>query len=581
MNGVFFALTAILIVGTIFAAIAKYFKQPLIISYIVTGIVLKILFPQIFDANFHHLGDIGVALLLFIVGMKLNPKFMKDLGKFSLIAGFGQIVFSFIISVILAKFMFGFCCEEVFFIALSMCFSSTIILMKILTDRKQIEKLYAKLTTGILIFQDLAAVFVIFVLSNISNGNLANNLLRAGWINAVKGILFLTTIYLIYLTILPKTVKYFSSNQELLFLFTMTWCFLWSAVAHTLGFSIEIGALLAGIALADIPFHYEMEVKIRRIRDFFLIIFFVSLGSMVNIGELMSNPNFLYHISSLTILAFLINPFIIFQLLKHTKLTFRTIFLTSLNFSQMSEFAFIILGLGIKNGILTDTYILQILTIVAIITMAVSSYVITFNHKILQWAWVKNWSKKHNHKHIKHTLHLFNKDEKLLKKVAKKQYEHIFFGYNGTNHSLIKNFKNKLKKILVVDYNPRVIHKLCNKKLQCLYADADDEEILEEIKHPNIKTVVSILENTDANFKITRTFKRLKPKPVIIVSAHEVEDALKLYKLGADFVIIPRLISSDLIAQIIKDSEKKKNIKNKIKDFRKLQMKSLKEIQSF
>jgi len=581
LDTVFFALTAILIVGTLFAAIAKFFKQPLIVSYIITGIVLKIIFPAIFDANFAQFGEIGVALLLFIVGMKLNPKFMKDLGKFSLIAGFGQIAFSFILSVGLAKFLFGFCCEEVFFIAVAMCFSSTIILIKILTDQKQIEKLYAKLTTGILIFQDLAAVVVIFILSNISNGNLANNLLRVGWENATKGFLFLSVIYLIYTTVLPRVVKFFSTNQELLFLFTMTWCFAWSAVAYLLGFSIEIGALLAGVALSDIPFHYEMEVKIRRIRDFFLIIFFVSLGSYVNLNQLINHPNALYHISSLTILALLINPFIIFQLLKHTKLTFRTIFLTALNFSQMSEFAFIILGLGIKNGILNNDYVLQILTIVAIITMTISSYLITFNEQILQWKWVQKWGKKHNHKHIKHTLHLFNKDEKMMKKISKKKYEHIFFGYNGTNHSLIKKFQNKLHKILIVDYNPRIIHKLCNKKLQCLYADADDEEILDEIKHPGIKTIVSILENTDANFKVVRTFSKIRPKPVIIVSAHDPEDALKLYKMGADFVVIPRLISSDVIAQIIKDENKRKDIKHKIKEFRQAQMKSLKEIKSF
>src|SRR3989338_5003040 len=286
-GGIFIELSSILAVTIVVSGLMRLLKQPFIIGYIFSGILLGPLVFNVINSTdtLSAFSKIGVAFLLFMVGLNLNPRVIKEVGKVSLVTGIGQVLFTFIIGFIIAKYL-GLSTVVSAYISIALAFSSTIIIMKLLSDKGDLETLYGRIAIGFLIIQDLIAITVLLLISSLSQGADLTSLAVGSILKGIGGIivLFALTVYL-----LPSITKHIAKSQEFLLLFSIGWCFIIAALAQYLHFSIEVGALLAGVTLSLSPYQYEISSKMKPLRDFFLIIFFIILGAQMVLSNIIES----------------------------------------------------------------------------------------------------------------------------------------------------------------------------------------------------------------------------------------------------------------------------------------------------
>jgi Kef-type K+ transport system membrane component KefB len=373
---VFLEISVIIMIATIIGGILKFLKQPLIIGHILTGIIISPYFLNLIDSNetlgiFSH---IGIAFLLFIVGLGLNIKMFHEVGRASIVTGVGQVIFTSIIGYILSILM-GFTHIISMYVAIALTFSSTIIIMKLLTDKGDTDKTYGKISIGFLIVQDLIVIFVLLFISSISTGESIQTLIYSTILSLVG---LLAVIFLFTKYILSNIIHHIAKCEEYMLLFSIGWCFALSTLFYYFDFSIEIGALIAGICLASSPYKTHIESKITPLRDFFLILFFVLLGSQMVFEDI---SRYILPIIVFSIFILIGNPLIVITLMKHLGYSHRTGFMCGLTVAQISEFSLILITLGITVGHIPQE-ILSMITVIGLITIAGSSYMIMYSEKI-------------------------------------------------------------------------------------------------------------------------------------------------------------------------------------------------------
>lgn len=528
---IFIEISLILGITVLISGLIRLLKQPLIIGYILSGIIVSPYFLDLVQSTetIKVFSQIGVALLLFIVGLSLSPKVIKEVGKVSLVTGIGQIVFTSLFGFLISRLL-GFSNIVSIYIAIALTFSSTIIIMKLLSDKKDLEKLYGKISIGFLLVQDIFVIILLIVISSFS-GNLG---LESFSLRSVLfGLLLIIGFILISIFILPKLSRFFAKSQEFLFLFSVGWGLGLAALFHYLGFSMEIGALAAGIALSMSPFHYEISSKMRPLRDFFIILFFILLGSQMvfgNINELIL-PAIIF---SLFILIG--NPLIVIILMGILGYKKKTGFQAGFTVAQISEFSLILIGLGVSVGHLTNE-ILSLVTIVGLITISGSTYLILYSNKLYPY-----FSK---------ILSIF--ERKNIKKNEQKSnnFELMLIGYNRIGYDLLKSFKKLKKKFLVIDYNPDTILELSKKNIECRYGDVEEDEFLNELDFSNTKMVVSTIPDFETNLLVVDKIREINKETIVIVISHDIEEANLLYKRGATYVIMPHFLGGNHASKMI------------------------------
>jgi len=534
VDPIFVKLSMILAVALIVSTLIKLMRQPLIIGYIITGIIVSpYFFDFISDVNsietFSHM---GVAVLLFMVGLNLNPKVIKEVGKVSLVTGIGQILFTFIVGFLVCSIL-GFSYIESAYIAMALSFSSTIIIMKLLSDKGDTSTLYGKISIGFLIVQDLVAILVLMIVSSIDN---TTSLFSLATQKILTGIILIGVTFLVSYFVLKPATKKIAQSQELLLLFSVAWAFTLASLFDHFGFSIEIGALLAGISLSVSPYRYEVGSRMRPLRDFFLLMFFVLLGSQLQFQNI---ANYIPHIIILSLVVLIGNPLIVMTLMGFLGYTKRNGFLAGLTVSQISEFSFILIALGISAGHLEQNT-LSVITLIGLITMMGSSYAVMGGNKLYQL--------------FSPRLGIFEREGRKVDEGVfhrGKDHEIILFGYNRIGYSLEKAFRKIHKKFLVVDNNPEVVLKLARAQIECRYGDAEDLELLEDLPLSNAKMIISTIPNVETNLALISEIKKLNEKAIIIVVSHQIEEALQLYEAGATYVITPHLFGGIHTAHLI------------------------------
>jgi len=538
MEIIFIQLAMILFTAFIVSYIIKAFNQPIIIGYILAGIVIAFIiefgFVQI-DASkviIDIFSQFGIAFLLFIVGLHLNPKVIKEIGLSALLIGLGQIILTFIAGFLVSLNLIGFDLITSVYVGIALAFSSTIITMKLLSDKKQLDSLFGKISIGILIIQDLVAIGVLMFISSMSRGGSFSSF-------AIRGLLsgggLIVMLFLVGFFILPKLTRNIAKSQELLFLFSICWCFVIAALFSYMGFSIEIGALLAGIVLSMSPYSVEIISRVRPLRDFFLIIFFIILGLNIqisNIGSIISNAIIL------SLVALIFKPFILMVLMALFGYTKRTNFQVGTTLAQISEFSLIVLILGVSIGHVTND-VLSTLAVTLIITIILSTYMIIYSNEF--------------YRKMSRVFFIFERKKIRKQRKIKREYDVILFGYNRIGFGILKALKKIKKKYLVIDFNPDTISDLSKFKIPCLYGDVYDPEMLKELPLDKIKLAVSTIPEFETNFLLIESIKIINPNAVIIVRAHNIKDALDLYKKGASYVLTPHFLGGDYIARMISD----------------------------
>jgi Kef-type K+ transport system membrane component KefB/Trk K+ transport system NAD-binding subunit len=530
----------------------RILKQPLIIGYILSGILTGPYFLNLIQDSqiISAFSEMGIAFLLFIVGLHLSPRVIKEVGKVALITGIGQIVFTAIIGYFVGLWL-GFPPLTAIYIAIALTFSSTIIILKLITDKDALDKLYGKISVGFLLVQDFVAIIILIVISSIASGTNAS----AGSVfisTLLKGIGILVVLVPFSFFVLKRLGKFLSQSQEFLFLFSLAWGFGVTLLFLYSGFSIEVGALLAGILLSLAPYSYEISSKLKPLRDFFLLSFFLILGSQMVFADLGSLivPTIVF-----TILVVIGNPLIVMFLMGRLHYARKTSFMAGLTVAQIGEFSLIFMAMGVRVGHVSQE-ILSFITLICLFTIFGCTYLIMYADQI--------------YKVFYKSLAIFERKNVKEKDIILKEYDYILLGYNRIGFSIIKTLAQISKKVLVVDYNPETVALLKRKGIDAMYGDVEDSEFLEDLQIFKSKMIVSTVPEKETNLTIIDVLKRNKSQALTLLTSRQISDALELYEAGADYVILPHFLGGEYTSKLIETAKNDKKVyaKEKLREIK-------------
>lgn len=530
-NDVFTQLSLVIVVAGAVSIIMRLLKQPLIMGYIITGILVGPAFLHLIREKgaFETFSEIGIALLLFIIGLELSITAIKRLGKPVFITALALLGVMVSIGYLISTAL-GFTPTEAILTGLALFFSSTIIIAKVLSDKKQLQRLNGQLAIGVILIDDVIATFALLYVTTNTGGTL--DIVDIGFL-IFKGVMTAAVLVLLGAKILPKFTKFIASSQELLFIFALAWGFGVATLVHAIGFSVEVGALFAGVTLAHLPYVHQIGAKLKPLRDFFIILFFISLGESLEMNNLASA---IVPALILSVITILIKPLVVMTTLGLLRYTKRTSFMTSINLSQISEFSIILIVLAQGAG-MVSAQLSAIITLVAIITIATSTYLMKYDDAIFR-------------KFEKH-LHLFERSIVNESQHRAKAYPLVLFGFLNGGDKFLKTFHAMHHRFVVVDYDPEVIEELERKHIEFLYGDATDPELLADIDFEKAKLVVNTIADHFVNVALVRYVHRHNPDAIMICYSNDYNEAAELYRLGASYVMLPHFIGSEQLSSFI------------------------------
>lgn len=546
MGNIFLDLTLIICIAAFLSLIFRFFKQPEILAYILTGIFIASFnfFTASNEDILHSLSQVGVTLLLFMVGLEIRVSELMSLGKALILASIGQILGTFVFGFLISSF-FRFDILTSFYLATALTFSSTIIVVKLLSDQRELHSLHAKFSLGILLIQDIVAIFFLMFLSgfNGQQGGIAiiNQILP---IIFKAGIIF-AAIVILSKNIFPKVFEFVAKSPETLFLVSLSWVFGLAAIVSSplIGFSIEIGGFLAGVALANSLVNYQIIAKAKILRDFFIVIFFVLLGlqmSFVNLGQIIL-PAIVF-----SLFVLFVKPFIVMVLLSVMGYRKRTSFLTGISLSQVSEFSLILVFIGFKLGHI-DKNTVSLITLVGLISFATSTYMITH--------WKALYRKFANNISFMERASLKKDEIQEADETLENLNGHVVVvGGDQMGLSIVEALEDKNMEVVVVDFDPSIVRNLKVKNIHRLFGDISDLDIQKRAQIDNAKLVISTIPDIEDNLLLLKELKHENRRAKIIMMALDAKDAGMLYKAGADYVILPHLAGGRQIAKIILDN---------------------------
>ena len=536
----FFEIALVIVAAGLVALFFRFLRQPMMIAYLVTGLLVGPGLLNIVQSSdvFEALSSIGIAFLLFLVGLHLNWRSIKDVGLIAVLAGLGQVIFTTGFGYILIRVL-GFDVATSLIAALAFAFSSTIIIVKLLTDKEDLERFYGRISVGVLIVQDLVAMAILLAVA--AFGSQADSVAAlVGWA-VLKLVIVLIVLLFLARYVLPRLMKYAAHSQELLFLTAVAWCFGLAGGLTFLGFGIETGALLAGISLAGTEFRREIESRIRPLRDFFVIIFFIVLGTHLSVESLSASIGIGAIVSAFILIG---NPVILLAVLRLFGYHPRTGFLVGVTMAQVSEFSFILLATAFAAGLIQGE-MMPVATVVAMITIGVSTYLIKSNEQIYEKIeWMFSWMDTVPE----------NRDAKGVPGPAV-----ILFGYDNMGSTIRPAIQALKEDYVVVDFNPAIIEKLSRTRIPHMYGDMGSHDFLSYLQAHKAKLVVSTIPDVAANADMMEFLKTKRSRAAIVVTAKNAIDAQKLYALGATFVIVPTILGGELFGTILDGKKLKKS----------------------
>ncbi|MDO8655878.1 MAG: cation:proton antiporter [Nanoarchaeota archaeon] len=534
---IFLQLGVVVIVAAIAAFLLRVLKQPQILAYVVAGILLTPVFHIVTDTSIiQSMSIIGIAFLLFLVGLEMDLKSLQSVAFISSIGGIIQIVLLFILGYTVALLL-GFLSLEAGYIGLMIAFSSTMVVMKLLSDKRELQTLHGRIVVGILLVEDIIAIFALSVLSSLN---------EFSWgLLAVAMLKFLSLFMIAYLLskfVFPSTFRFSAQHQELLLIMSLAVCFTFALVFQYLGFSIAIGAFIAGLALGNLQYNVEIIGKMKSLRDFFALLFFVSLGMGLSLAVIKQLWKPLVVILAVVIFIKPLITMTIFSLFRYTK---KPAFLTANSLAQMGEFSLIIAAQGLVLGHLSED-IFSLVVIVALTTITLTSYFIQYEYAVYRF--------------LRFPLRVFDifptKGLGTLSKEIKPTI--VLCGYNRIGYSILRDLEKVRDTVLIVDYNPDIITSLAQEKHHCLYGDVADEEIVDRMNLKNITLLISTVPELKDNIYLIKRTKSVNKKARIIVTASDIDETLALYDHGADYVILPHFLGGEHGSAIISRWRKQK-----------------------
>ncbi len=526
----------ILVVGTLFLLLARRISMPSIVAYILAGLVLGPVSGLVGETESVSLiAEAGIALLLFLVGLELSFDKIRDVGRVALVAGLGQVVFT-AVGGLAFSLLLGFGFMEAVFISTALTFSSTVVVVKLLGQKHELDALYGRIAVGIFLVQDLVVIVVLTLIAGLGGGEEMAASAVAGRLGAAFGgmLVLLGAALGAARWVLPRLFGWIAPSNDGLFIWSLAWCFLFVLVAELFHLSPEIGAFLAGISLAQLPFNMELRRRVAPLMNFFVAVFFVSLGIGMELGQATE-----HWLAGLGLAAFVLlgNPFIFMVIIARMGYGERTSFLTSVTVAQISEFSFIFAAAGVTSGLI-DTSILSLVAVIGVLTIGLSAYMILYNHELYAFArrtGMLRW------------LGARAEPEETLEGTpgeATGAGGHVIVvGMNALGRRIVRELAQRGEDVLAVDTSGDNLARL---PARTMLGNAEHVTVLEEAGIRDAKLLVSTLQIEETNQMLAYWGRRFG----VPTSIHAFEQSLvdDLTDAGATHLILSKAAGTRRIA---------------------------------
>lgn len=540
-DNVFWQITLIISISVLLGLLARLLRQPLILAFITVGLLVGPAGLKLSGAlpQLELLATMGVALLLFLVGLSINPQLIRSVGKVSLLAGLCQLVLTAICAYLISRGLFLPPMPSLF-VAIALTNSSTIIIIKILADKKEIDSLHGRITIGITVIQDIIALIILIFISTLGNIGGAEIMSSFALLTA-KGVMFVVGIYVLTRYLISPLMHVLASSQELLSLFAVAWALLLAAGGDILGFSLEIGAFFAGISLASTPYRESISLRLNDLRDFLLLFFFINLGAQLSPGQLNDLVGPALILSAFVMLGKPIFSMAVMGLLGYRR---HTSFMTSVSLTQISEFSLIISAMGVSFNLI-DERTLALVILISLITIGFSSHLMVNAMSI--------------YRRVFSLLGLFERSGRHLEEhgeadAAEQPADVILVGLGRYGRNIARNLHRRGKKVLAVDFNPETLKNWRAKGRPCLYGDIEDPELFSHLPLNRARWLVNTIYGRELNLNVLQLLQQNRFSGQTVLTAQNYAESVSFREAGADKVLRPHVDAAEHAVEFLNNS---------------------------
>ncbi len=530
LGNVFYEFALLLAAAGVLGLVAHWLKQPLIVAFIAVGILVG---PAglkwvTIGSEIDLLSKAGITLLLFTVGSKLDLHIIRTMGTVSLATGLGQIIFTSVIGYAICLSL-GLSHLSSIYVAVALTFSSTIIIVKLLSDKREIDSLHGRIAVGFLVVQDLVVVLVMIALTAFGAGQRSGQWAADILLVVVKGAGLLIVVGLLMRFVLPLVFLRAAKSIELLTALAIAWAIALAAVGDWLGFSKEVGAFLAGVSLATLPQRDAIGSRLVGLRDFLLLFFFVDLGAYLTLSVL--GPQLLPALV-LSLFVLIGNPLIVMVIMGAMGYRKRTGFLAGLTVAQISEFSLMLGALGKSLGHISND-VLALITLVGLVTITLSTYLITYSHLVYErLAPGLSWFERKTP---------FREVAVETTAELSRGFDVIVFGLGRFGNHITHELSQRGQRVLGVDFDPDVVRRLRESDCAVVYGDTEDPEFAATLPLSDASWVVSSVPQLSVNLALLQSLSRHGFVGRTATTAHNEHDAEELRAAGSDVILLPFL----------------------------------------
>jgi len=544
-SDVFSEMVALLLLAAVAGAVVTRLRQPLIIAYIAVGILVGPSGLNLLTSadQIHLLAEMGLAVLLFVVGLRLDLDLIRTLGPVALATGLGQVVFTTIGGFFLA-YALGMTPATALWVAVALTFSSTIIIVKLLSDKREVDSLHGRIALGFLIVQDIVVVAAMVLLSA-STGARVGHPALAILALAAKGTGLVVGVWIMGFVVFPRLLHGIARSPELLVLVGVAWAVALANLTEEIGFSKEVGAFFAGIALASTPYRDILGSKLVSLRDFLLLFFFVDLGAQLNVGTL--GPQ-MYAAIPLSAFVLVGNPFIVIAIMGFLGYRKRTGFMAGLTVAQISEFSLILMAMGARGGHVGSEAVAMV-TLVGVVTIGLSTYMITYSHQLYGW--------------LSPYLGVFERATPYREDAARAleaglwSVDVVVFGLGRYGSQIAGELWARGRRVLGVDFDPQAVRRWQARGGTALFGDAEDVEFANTLPLGSARWVVCAIREPAVREALRRVLRHVGYAGHLAVAVDDPAEAQRMAAEGVHLTMVPFRDAADEAVHLMVATEKR------------------------
>jgi len=532
LESAFSQIALIIVVAAVVGFLANLLRQPLIVAYMFVGILLGPAFLGLVSAGeeIELLAKFGIAILLFLVGLKLDVGLIRLTGFVALATGIAQVVVTLGIGFLIVL-AWGFDWIPALYVALALAFSSTIIIIKVLSDKRELDQLHGQIAVGVLIVQDILVIVAMVVIASVGSpdGSGASNSLVATLLGSVG---FLGVVALLARFVIPRLLSVIARSQELTLLFGVGWAMSLAATSQFLGLSMEIGAFVAGVALASTPYRESLSARMVSLRDIMILFFFIELGTSLSFEDAGSQIGLAVVLSAFVLV---VKPLVVMVIMGALGYRSQVSFKSGFALAQISEFSLILIALGYSLG-QVGSEVMSLVTLVAIITITLSTYFILYSDRIYQ--------------RMSPVLRRFDKSasqDVMREESQAHPIDAIVIGAGRLGSSVVAGLREKGGRLLVVDQDPRALRAMEGDSVETLFGDISDPDFSGSLPLNIADAVICTVHDRSTNLVLLETLSRFNFEGKICLTAMDEPTAKMLSENRNVTVIRPLTMAATRI----------------------------------